>query len=129
MNPQQKLILIDLVVSLFCAAFGAVYEIFSHGVYAYSMLYAFAFPLVLGVLPLLLITMLRAPYPNRFARSVYHAGIAALTVGSLVSGALEIYGTTNPLTLVYWIAGGALAALGAAVYLVSLLKSRKDLPA
>lgn len=129
LNPQQKLILIDLVVSLFCAAFGAVYEIFSHGVYAYSMLYAFAFPLVLGVLPLLLITMLRAPYPNRFARSVYHAGIAALTVGSLVSGALEIYGTTNPLTLVYWIAGGALAALGAAVYLVSLLKSRKDLPA
>ena len=129
LNPQQKLILIDLVVSLFCAAFGAVYEIFSHGVYAYGMLYAFAFPLVLGVLPLLLITMLRAPYPNRFARSVYHAGIAALTVGSLVSGALEIYGTTNPLTLVYWIAGGALAALGAAVYLVSLLKSRKDLPA
>ena len=129
MNPQQKLILIDLVVSLFCAAFGAVYEIFSHGVYAYGMLYAFAFPLVLGVLPLLLITMLRAPYPNRFARSVYHAGIAALTVGSLVSGALEIYGTTNPLTLVYWIAGGALAALGAAVYLDSLLKSRKDLPA
>jgi hypothetical protein len=129
LNPQQKLILIDLVVSLFCAAFGAVYEIFSHGVYAYGMLYAFAFPLVLGVLPLLLITMLRAPYPNRFARSVYHAGIAALTVGSLVSGALEIYGTTNPLTLVYWIAGGALAALGAAVYLISLLKSRKDLPA
>ena len=128
MNSQQKLILIDLVVSLFCAAFGAVYEIFSHGVYAYGMLYAFAFPLVLGVLPLLLITMLRAPYPNRFARSVYHAGIAALTVGSLVSGALAIYGTTNPLTLVYWIAGGALTALGAAVYLVSLLKSRKDLP-
>jgi len=119
-DARQKLILIDLAASLFCALFGAVYELFSHGVYSYGMIYAFAFPLVLGVLPLLLITMLRAPYPNRFARSAYHAGIAALTVGSLVSGALEIYGTTNPLTLVYWIAGGTLTAAGAAAYLVSL---------
>ncbi len=125
LNPQQKLILIDLFTALFCALFGAVYELFSHGVYAYGMLYAFVFQLVLGVLPLLLITMLRAPYPNRFARSAYHAGIAALTVGSLVSGALAIYGTTNPLTLVYWIAGGALSALGAAAYLVPLTKGRR----
>ena len=122
LNPQQKLILIDLIATLFCALFGAVYELFSHGVYSYGMLYAFAFPLVLGVLPMLLITMLHAPYPNRFARSAYHAGIAALTVGSLVSGALKIYGTTNPLTLVYWIAGGALIALGMGTYLVSLLR-------
>ena len=125
-NPQQKLILWDLLATLFCVLFGAVYERFSHGVYAYGMLYAFVFPLVLGVTPLLLIAMLRAPYPCRFARSVSHAGIATLTVGSLVSGALEIYGTSNPLTLVYWIAGGMLAALGAAVYLVSLLRSRKQ---
>ena len=129
LNPQQKLILCDLFAALFCTLFGAVYELFSHGVYAYGMLYAFAFPLVLGVLPLLLLTMLRAPYPNRFARSAYHAGIAALTVGSLVSGALEIYGTTNPLTCVYWIAGGILTALGAAVYLVSLSKNRPEITA
>lgn len=126
LNPQQKLILIDFFVSLFCILFGAVYELFSHGVYSYGMIYAFAFPLVLGVLPLLLITMLRAPYPNRIARSIYHAGIAALTVGSLVSGVLEIYGTTNPLTLVYWIVGGVLAVLGTAVYLISLSKNRKE---
>lgn len=40
-----------LAVTLVCAAFGAVYEIFSHGVYSYFMLYAFAFPLCGGVLP------------------------------------------------------------------------------
>ncbi len=125
-DARQKLILIDLAASLFCALFGAVYELFSHGVYSYGMIYAFAFPLVLGVLPLLLITMLRAPYPNRFARSVYHAGIAALTVGSLVSGALEIYGTTNPLTLVYWILGGLLVALGAAGYIVTAFAERRN---
>ena len=114
-----------MIAALFCVAFGAVYEIFSHGVYSYGMIYAFVFPLVLGVLPFMLITMLRAPYPNRFARGVYHAGIATLTVGSLVSGALEIYGTTNPLTLVYWIAGGALAAFGTAVYVLSFLGKRE----
>ena len=126
LNPQQKLILCDLFAALFCALFGAVYELFSHGVYAYGMLYAFAFPLVLGVLPLLLIAMLRAPYPNRFVRSVCHAGIATLTVGSLVCGALEIYGTTNPLTLVYWIVGGTLYARGAAVCLRSLFRGGKE---
>lgn len=120
LNSRQKLILLDLVAALFSALFGAVYELFGHGVYSYGMLYAFAPPLVLGVLPFMLIEMLHAPYPNRFARCAYHAGIATLTVGSLVSGALEIYGTTNPLTLVYWIAGGALVALGTATYLVSL---------
>ena len=119
-NPQQKLILIDLFATLFCAVFGAVYEAFSHGVYSYGMIYAFAFPLVLGVLPFMLLTMLRMPCPNRLARGVYHAGIATLTVGSIVSGVLEIYGTTNPLTLVYWIAGGILVATGIVTCLVSL---------
>lgn len=128
-NPQLKLILADLTATLFCALFGAVYEAFSHGVYSYGMLYAFAFPLVLGVTPLLLITMLRAPYPNRFVRGVYHAGIATLTVGSLVSGALEIYGTTNPLTLVYWIVGGVLAASGAAAYLIFALRNKTKITA
>jgi len=122
----EKLLLCDLIAALFCVLFGAVYESFSHGVYAYGMLYAFAFPLVLGVLPLLLIAMLRGRHPNRLARSAYHAGIAALTVGSLVSGALEIYGTTNPLTVVYWIAGGALIVFGAAVYLASVRKNAKN---
>ena len=126
LHPQHKLLLIDLFASLFCVLFGAVYECFSHGVYSYGMLYAFVFPLVLGVLPLLLIAMLRAPYPNRFVRNICHAGIATLTVGSLVSGALEIYGTTNPLTLVYWIVGGALYALGAAVCLRSLFRGGKE---
>ena len=106
-----------------------MYEAFSHGVYSYWMLYAFAFPLALGVLPLLVIRLRRAPYPNRFARSAWHAGIAALTVFSLVTGVLEIYGTTHPLTAVYWIAGGALLLAGAAAYGATLLKRTAQKPA
>ena len=42
-----------LTASVFCALFGAVYELFSHGVYSYWMIYAFAFPLLLGAIPCL----------------------------------------------------------------------------
>ena len=122
LSDRQKLLLADLLASLFCALFGAVYERFSHGVYSYGMIYAFTFPLVLGVLPLLLIMMLRAPYPSRLIRNCVHAGIAALTVGSLISGVLEIYGTTNPLTLVYWIVGSIAVLFGGFGYGLSLLK-------
>ena len=102
--------------------FGAVYEAFGHGVYSYAMIYAFAFPLVLGVLPLYLITALRAPYPNRAIRFFLHAGIATLTVGSIVQGVLEIYGTTGPLVIVYWVLGGALTATAAVAYAIVLYK-------
>ena len=123
LSAKQKLILIDLIAALFCALFGAVYEAFGHGVYSYGMLYAFAFPLVMGVLPLYLIGVLRAPYPGKATLNLWHAGIAALTVGSIVTGVLEIYGTTNPLTVMYWILGAAFSAAGAVGYAVSYRRS------
>ena len=118
-SAQKKLIFIDLVAALFCALFGAVYEAFGHGVYSYGMLYAFAFPLAMGVFPLYLIDVLRAPYPGKALRNLWHAGIAALTVGSIATGVLEIYGTTNPLTAVYWILGAVFLTAGAVGYAVS----------
>lgn len=64
-----------LAVTLVCAAFGAVYEIFSHGVYSYFMLYAFAFPLCGGVLPCFCL-----PIPG----CICHAGLhKAYTVQAL----------------------------------------------
>ena len=124
-SAKQKLILIDLIAALFCALFGAVYEAFGHGVYSYGMLYAFAFPLALGVFPLYLIDVLHAPYPGKALRNLWHAGIATLTVGSIVSGVLELYGTTNPLTIVYWILGGAAVLTGIVGYAFRLLKKKR----
>lgn len=59
------------------------------------------------------------------ARNLYHSGIATLTVGSIVQGVLEIYGTTNALAGYYWIAGGALLLAGIAAYLVQHI-GKKD---
>ena len=125
LSPLQKLILVDLIAALVCALFGAVYERFSHGVYSYRMIYAFAFPLLLGVLPLYLIEALRPPLPGSLRWGLYHAGIATLTVGSLISGALEIYGTSSPLTFVYWIVGEALTLLGGLLFLGRLAQGRR----
>lgn len=103
-----------LAVTTLCAAFGVVYELFSYGVYSFFMIYAFAFPLCGGVFPYLIHCLFsRYPMPDEKARFMGHAGIAALTVGSILSGVLEIYGTTNRLMILYGLLG-ALCMLGCA---------------
>ena len=125
LSSLQRLILLDLIAAVLCALFGAVYERFGHGVYSYWMVYAFAFPLILGVLPLYLVEALPLPLPGNLRWGPYHAGVATLTVGSLVLGALEIYGTTSPLTAVYWIAGEGLTLLGGLLFLSRLMQAKR----
>ena len=100
-----------LMATVFCALFGAVYELFSHEVWSCFMICAFALPLLLGALPFFLLRKRGKPFPGKAAELV-HAGVAALTVGSILQGVLEIYGTSNPLTAVYWTAGGVLVSVG-----------------
>lgn len=108
-----------LVVSVLCALFGAVYEQFSHGVYSGYMLYAFLFPLAGGALPFFSMALFgRHRFPGRLAVNLYHSGIAALTTGCIFQGVLEIYGTTNALTQVYWFLGVGFVCLGILLYLV-----------
>ena len=116
-----KTALIYLLIALFCVFFGAVYETFSHEVYSYYMIYAFAFPLVGGTLAFFLIALSNAEeYPWAIARFLYHSGIAVLTVSSILRGVLEIYGTTNRLLKIYWIIGFALTISGAILILIKL---------
>lgn len=118
---------IYLLVSLFFVLFGAVYEYFSHEVYSYFMLYAFAIPLVGRVLPYFSLAYFdRLHVPNRAICNIYNSGIATLTVGSCITGVLEIYGTTNKLTNIYWIVGFAFLAIAVILYLVSLIFSDKN---
>lgn len=101
-----------LLISLFLVLFGAIYEVFSHQVYSFYMLYAFVFPLAGGVLPFSGLQLFCANWhPCSFALNLYHCGIATLTVGSVVQGVLEIYGTTNILTRWYWFIGIVLILL------------------
>ena len=115
---MKRTVVVYLFVTLFCVLFSAVYEYFSHEVYSYFMLYAFVFPLAGGALPFVSMAFYGKSLPGRIACNLYHSGIAALTVGSLFQGVLDIYGTTNRLALVYWIAGALFLFLGMIAYFV-----------
>jgi len=116
---MRRYALIYLCIALFCGLFSAVYEYFSHGVFADFMVYLFAFPLIGGVLPYAVLGFLRrAACPPLTLARVYNSGIAALTAGSCVQGILDIYGTSSVYIPVYWILGGVLVLIPLALYLV-----------
>ena len=115
-----------LLVSLFCILFGAVYELFSHEVYSYYMIYAFVFPLAGGSLPFCTLCLTRSSrYPCTVARELYHTGIATLTVGSIVQGILEIYGTSSSLIDLYWYIGPLFTLSGIAYCFIQWKKEAK----
>ena len=108
----------NLSAALFCALFGAIYEHFSFGVNSNYMIYAFAIPLLLGTFPLMLLVLKGGKLPERFALNAWNSGVAALTVGCIFKGVLDIYGTTNRLIIVYPITGGVLLTAGLVSYLL-----------
>lgn len=107
-----KTAFVYLIITLFCAVIGAVYEKFSHEVYSYYMIYAFVIPLTLGAIPLFALGLFGKKTPCRFSLNAWNSGVAALTVGSIFKGALDIYGTTNRLLIVYPIVAGVLLLAG-----------------
>lgn len=105
-----------LLAAVLTACFGGIYEVFSHGIWSGWMVYAFAFPLVLGALPFSWLALHRKPLPRYI--QLHHAGVATLTVGSVMEGVLAIYGTTNHLTRWYWIVGCSLLLLACTLRLL-----------
>ncbi len=120
-----KTALVYLVIAIFTALAGAVYELYSNGVYSFYMLYAFAYPLVGGTLPYLVMSLMGKEKPTGIAPQLYHCGIATLTVGSVMKGVLEIYGTTNAKTAFYTPVGVTLIALGILCFIYNEAKNKK----
>ena len=112
----KKHLLYNAAAAAFLALLGAVYEAFSHEVYSYYMIYAFAIPLIMGVLPYAVL-LLKEKYPDRLFLNIWNTAIATLSIGCVFAGVLAIYGTTNKLIIAYPIAGGILILLGAAYLL------------
>ena len=108
----QKHLIGSIIASLFCALFAAVYEAFSFGVFSYFMLFAFVFPLLGCSLPYSILVFINKKSPDLSSLRLWNSGIAALTVGSIIQGVVDIYGTTNSFIIVYWAAGIVFCALG-----------------
>ena len=91
------------------------------------MLYAFTVPLIGGTLVFSILSFLKMQkYPNAIAGNLYHSGIATLTVGSVVQGVLEIYGTTNALSDYYWSVGIVLIVIGVVAGIVGFFLQRRE---
>lgn len=101
--------------ALCCFVFGIVYECFSHGVYSPYMLFAFLLPL-LGAIPDVAVFFFARRMPGERSRSLWMLGITALTIGSIIRGVLDIYGTTNRLNAVYLPLGALLIVLSIVEY-------------
>lgn len=109
---EIKTAFVYLLISLFCVLLGAVYEYFSHEVYSFYMIYSFVFPLAGGTLPFLILFVSEKAMPARLSFNLYNSGMAALTVGSIVKGVLDIYGTSNQIIILYWAAGILFCVVG-----------------
>ncbi|MBE6643579.1 MAG: hypothetical protein E7615_07995 [Ruminococcaceae bacterium] len=122
-NIDKKTSLRYLFVSAFCLVFGIVYEFFSNDVYSIYMLGAFTLPLILGSVVFFVFSKLQRT-PSLYSRYLYHSGVAAFTVGSVIEGVLEIYGTTNRLAIYYWYGGAILFSAGIVAFTVDIIIER-----
>ena len=89
----------------FTALFGGVYELYSHSVYSYYMIYAFA-PLMLMSLAFVWWGGFAKRPPRRAARNLFTACAATASVGLAAAGVVAIYGSTNRLLIGYVILTG-----------------------
>ena len=121
---MKKHLVFNLAGTLFLVLFGAVYEMFSHGVFSFYMLYAFSVPLVFGVTLYLILLFLRK-YPDRVFLNLWNSAIVAFSAGSVFKGVLEIYGTTNSLVIVYPICGCIMAVSALASLLFAPVKKSR----
>lgn len=111
-----KIALRYVFVAAFLALFNFVYGLFAHGVSSLFMQLAFLIPLVGGGGVSLLFLVL--PSAGDVARSLWRMGITTLSVGFLLHGVFDIYGSIAPLVNVFFLVAGILFVTATATYLL-----------
>ena len=85
------------------------------------MILAFLYPMIGGTLPCFVISRLRR-LPKPWTLYAWRAGVMTAMIGSLMRGALEIYGTSNRLTAAYSMLCGALCLAVLVIPVVEAVK-------
>lgn len=112
---------IYVFTTLFCIAFSYIYSLFSHGVSSPFMSYAFAFSLVLGVIGFTVFGRLNLG--NRTAFDLYNAGVATLTVGSIMQSIIDIAGADTTYPVYYFLVGTVFIAIGGLGYFYQWIRT------
>lgn len=111
-----------LNISLGTLIFSLIYELFSHHVYSKYMLFAFLIPLILGYFKDIIMCNFKLKKSTSMNESVHLSGIMTLTIGSILMGVLEIFGTTNKLICVYLYTGLFLLTISLLLYILNYSK-------
>lgn len=119
---------IYLLLSILCIIIDNIYALFGHGVTSASMTCMFLYPLLGGTLIFVLIaltvpTAVKA-FGFRLSFNLYNSGIAALTTASFLNGILEIAGADSPKTILFYLTGWSMTALGVLTFLAMPLRLR-----
>ena len=119
-KSAKKGLFIYIGVTIFAGIFSFVYELFSHQVYSNFMVYLFVVPLVLGVIPnALALAIPRLNVGSAWQKTAQAFAVTTLSVGSILQGIVEIYGTTNSLISYFFIAGGVFLLMGIIIWIVN----------
>jgi hypothetical protein len=119
-----KTAIIYFVFSVITFIFSIVYSLFSHEVYSDYLTFAFLFPLIGGTLLYLLLCKLNSfeKWPYNF----YNAGIATITVGSILRGVNEIAGADTLYYMWFYLVGIIFIVLSLILLLIEFLLRRKN---
>ena len=118
-KTNLKTALLYLGVSIFVIIFSLIYSIFSHNVYSDYLSYAFLYPLIGGsvVYFTLHFTKKFSKWPYNF----YNAGIATITIGSILCGVNEIAGADTLYYYFFYLVGWAFVISSVILVIIGIL--------
>ena len=116
-----------IIISIFFLIFGIIYEFFSHGVYSTYMIGAFLIPLIMGCFIYTIIYYLKMySYLSSLGTVFFNTSILSFTIGCIMKGVLEIYGTTNQLIVSYLFLGIVLTIVSFIIHIYYNVKGRRN---
>lgn len=110
-KKERRQAVIWLAAAAFCVFFSLVYNHFGHGIHSFFMSDLFLWPLA-GAVWYSLLPAVFSVLPGRLSVNAMNAGIATVTVGSLLRGIFEIAGTASPYVIFFFCVGFLLCLLG-----------------
>ena len=127
-NSNKKQIFKYLIMSIFFLVLAMIYESFSHGVFSPYMVFAFLIPLLMGFLIYSIIYCTKINnFFSAFSTKIFNSAILTFTIGSVIKGVLDIYGTTNNLVYNYFGLGVVLLIISIVINIKYNIKRKGDI--
>ncbi len=114
-------------ISIFMLITGRIYEHFSHNIISFSMIYAFAYPLVLGCLVMIILDKSSLRWqPGDLTFSIYNCGVFTIMLGTFVDGVFEIYGAASNYIKYYFMVGPGLMIIAVILFIMGLFMVQEE---